>query len=323
MSRRYVLITPCRDEAEYLRATIERVAKQSVLPAKWVIVDDGSTDETPQIIEEAAKIHPFIHPVRRPDRGRRSVGPGVIDAFYTGLEAVQLDQYDYLCKLDADLELPPRYFESLMARFEADPWLGTFSGKVFVRYDGRLVEERIGDENSVGAAKFYHVECFKDIGGFLRQVSWDGIDGHVCRRKGWIALSSRDGDLRIIHRRRTGSSDVSFWEGRKRWGRGKYFMGSAPYYVLATSIYRMFERPYVVSGVGILWGYLLAAFQRSPRYRDEQYVRHLRRYELSALLLGRRRTLNRYNDRIRRRFNRPSRSENRQGTSAESLGVLS
>ena len=110
-SRRYLLISPCRDEAKYLRRTLDSVAAQSVPPALWVVVDDGSTDETPAILEEYARRLPYLRVVRRTDRGRRQVGPGVIEAFYAGLETVRLEDFDYLCKLDMDLDLPARYFE--------------------------------------------------------------------------------------------------------------------------------------------------------------------------------------------------------------------
>lgn len=301
VGRRYALITPCRDEADYIQTTIDTVGQQSVLPAKWLIVDDGSTDATPEILAAAAEKYPFIEVVRKPDRGARSVGPGVIEAFYYGLDRLTLDDYDYVCKFDGDLEMPPRYFEAVMERFERDPWLGTFSGKLFLRYGDKLVEERCGDENSVGPAKFYRVACFKDIGGFVRQVSWDGIDGHMCRIRGWVA-ESRDGpDFRIIHLRRMGSSHKSFWTGRVRWGRGKYFMGSAPYYVLAVSAYRMLERPYVLSGLGIAWGYLKARMEGASRYDDPTYLEHFRDYERQSLLRGKRRTMARFHDRIRMR----------------------
>ena len=128
-SRRYLLISPCRDEAQYLRRTLDSVAAQSVQPAAWVIVDDGSTDETPAILEEYARRLPYLRVVRRTDRGRREVGPGVIEAFYAGLKTVRLEDFDYLCKLDMDLDLPVRYFELLMQRMESDPRIGTTSGK--------------------------------------------------------------------------------------------------------------------------------------------------------------------------------------------------
>ena len=148
------------------------MAAQSVLPALWVVVDDGSTDETPAILEEYARRLPYLQVVRRTDRGGRAVGPGVIETFYAGLETVRLENFDYLCKLDMDLDLPPGYFELLMQRMESNPRLGTTSGKPwFVHpHNGALVPEICGDEMSVGMTKFYRVDCFKEIGGFVRQV---------------------------------------------------------------------------------------------------------------------------------------------------------
>ena len=127
--RRYMLVSPCRDEAAYMRRTLDSVAAQSVPPALWIVVDDGSTDETPAILAEYAARLPYLTVVRRADRGGRSVGPGVIEAFYAGLETMDLGRVRYLCKLDLDLDLPPRYFEMLMRRMEAEPRLGTCSGK--------------------------------------------------------------------------------------------------------------------------------------------------------------------------------------------------
>src|SRR5690606_17943660 len=130
-SRRYVLISPCRDEAAYMRRTLDSVAAQTVPPALWVVVDDGSRDQTPAILAEYAARLPYLRVVRREDRGVRAVGPGVIEAFYAGLDTVNLDEFEYLCKLDLDLDLPPRYFEILIQRMEADPRLGTCSGKPY------------------------------------------------------------------------------------------------------------------------------------------------------------------------------------------------
>ncbi|MBX3707333.1 MAG: glycosyltransferase family 2 protein [Pseudomonadales bacterium] len=301
MTRNYLLITPCRDEAAYLQSTIDSVGSQTVLPRKWVIVDDGSTDATPEILARAAAKYPFIQVVRREDRGRRSVGPGVVDAFYAGLAVVDIDAYDYVCKLDGDLEFGPRYFERLMEVMESDPGLGNLSGKLFLRYGDELVEERLRDDNAMGPAKFYRVACFKDMGGFVRQVSWDGIDGHLCRMHGWVPAAIDEEELQVIHLRRMGSSEISFWEGRLRWGRGKYFMGSRFYYVFVIAIYRMFERPYVISGIGILVGYLRALWKQESRYENPEYLRFFRRYEFQSVFLGRERTMRKFNDEARAR----------------------
>lgn len=299
--KRYGLITPCRDEAAFLRSTLDTVAAQTIPPALWVIVDDGSTDETPAILDEAARAHAFVHVIHRKDRGARAVGPGVVEAFYEGLAHVDLRELDFVCKLDGDLELPPRYFERAMERMDADLYLGNLSGKLFERLrDGRLREERTGDENAVGPAKLYRVECFQEIGGFVREVAWDGIDGHLCRMNGWIAASVDDPEMRIVHLRPMGSSQQNIHVGRRRWGRGKYFMGSAPYYVLASALYRTLQPPWVVGGANLAWGYLRAALEGHPRYANPACRRYLRRFERDQLLFGRRRTLERENLRIRR-----------------------
>jgi biofilm PGA synthesis N-glycosyltransferase PgaC len=104
-SRRYLLISPCRDEAEYLRRTLESVAAQSVTPTLWVVVDDGSTDETSAILQDYVTRLPYLRVMQRTDRGRRQVGPGVVEAFYAGLETVRLEDFDHVCKLDMDLQL--------------------------------------------------------------------------------------------------------------------------------------------------------------------------------------------------------------------------
>src|SRR5678816_206359 len=122
--RRYALVSPCRDEAVYMRRTLDSVARQSVPPALWVVVDDGSTDATPDILAEYSRRLPYLRVVRQPDRGRRKVGPGVIEAFEAGCRGLDLSAFDYLCKLDLDLELPERYFETLMLLMEAEPRLG-------------------------------------------------------------------------------------------------------------------------------------------------------------------------------------------------------
>ncbi len=299
---KYVVISPVRNEAKYLQRTIDTVVAQTTKPAKWIIVDDGSTDETPDIIARAAGAHDWIHLHRRPDRGGRKVGAGVVDAFYDGLSLVNLDDYEYLCKLDGDLELPSGYFEEMIKLCRAEPRLGTVSGKVYIRTaDGREVSERIGDDVSVGALKFYRVACFREIGGFQRVSSWDGIDCHLCRMKGWLAFSVDATETRVIHLRQMGSSQKGIWTGRKRWGWGKYYMGSHPLFVLAVAFYRMFEMPWVVGGLGIAVGYMEAMLRHEKRFDNDEYRKFLRRYEFRCLLGGKRRAVKGLHDAIRDR----------------------
>jgi poly-beta-1,6-N-acetyl-D-glucosamine synthase len=290
-ANRYVLISPCRNEAQYMRQTLDSVLAQSIRPQKWIIVDDGSTDETPLILKEYARQHDWIEIVTRRNRGQRSVGPGVIEAFYSGYEAINADDYEYLCKLDLDLRLPPRYFEILMDRMTADTRIATCSGKAYIEAGGRLVDERHGDDTSLGMTKFYRVSCFKAIGGFIREVMWDGIDCHKCRMKGWIACSWDDPDLRFIHLRPMGSSQRGIYVGRMRHGYGQYFMGTGFLFMLASALYRLNEKPYVLGSLAMLWGWLRSAIQRKPRYEDPAFRQFLHRYQWRALTTGKKNAL--------------------------------
>ncbi|HMN92010.1 MAG TPA: glycosyltransferase family A protein [Hydrogenophaga sp.] len=288
---RYLLISPCRDEAAYMRQTLDTVIAQSIRPAKWVIVDDGSSDDTPRILAAYAAQHDWIHVVTRRDRGLRSVGPGVIEAFYAGYQVINPDDYDFLCKLDLDLRLAPRYFELLMQRMADNPNIATCSGKAYIEKGGQMVFEGHGDETSLGMTKFYRVSCFKAIGGFVREVMWDGIDCHCCRMKGWIACSWDEPELRFVHLRPEGSSQRSVYTGRMRHGYGQYFMGTGFLYMLASAVYRMNEKPYVLGSLLTLWGWLKSAWLRKPRYDNPEFRKFLRRYQWRALLVGKQRAV--------------------------------
>src|SRR6266404_7670013 len=149
-----------------------------------------------------------------------------------------------------DLDLPVRYFELLMQRMESDPRVGTTSGKPWfvLPQSGALEPEICGDEMSVGMTKFYRVACFEEIGGFVRQVMWDGIDCHRCRMLGWIARSWDEPDLRFIHLRPMGSSQTGIWTGRMRHGFGQYFMGTGLAYMTASAAFRMLRPPRLIGG---------------------------------------------------------------------------
>jgi biofilm PGA synthesis N-glycosyltransferase PgaC len=287
----YLIISPCRNEADYMKQTLDSVVAQSIQPKQWVIVDDGSTDETPVILADYASRYPFIKIVTRTDRGHRSVGPGVIEAFYAGYDSVDLNEFDFICKLDLDLIMPFRYFEILIQRMNENPRLGNCSGKPYFidKNSGKLVSEGCGDENAIGASKFYRRECFEQIGGFVRQVMWDGIDGHRCRQLGWIAVSWDEPDLRFTHLRPMGSSQQNIFTGRMRHGFGQYFMGTGMIYMLASAVYRMAHPPYVTGGLAMFWGYLNSLIKGLPRFEDEELVKFVRKYQWACLLKGKER----------------------------------
>jgi biofilm PGA synthesis N-glycosyltransferase PgaC len=289
---RILVVCPCRNEEQYMRRTLDALVAQSHPIARLVVVDDGSTDATPAILAEYAARHPFVHVVRREDRGKRSVGPGVIETFYAGLEGIDLGAFEFVCKLDLDLDLPHSYFADLVARMRVNPRLGSCSGKPYYRdAEGRLQPEWCDDEIVVGMTKFYRVDCFRQIGGFVREVMWDGIDSHRCRQLGWIARSDDAPELRFEHLRPMGSSDKNLLRGRRRHGHGQYFMGTSLPYMLASTVRRLAQPPYVVGALVMLWGYLASWVARRPRFDEPGFRPFLRRYQWGALLRGKRRTI--------------------------------
>ena len=168
---RVVVISPVRDEEATLQRTIDCMAAQTRPPDLWVVVDDGSSDGTPRILESAQRKIPWLRIVQRPDRGYRKLGGGVIDTFYAGFDAVE-GSYDFIAKMDVDLEFSPRYLEKILEYFERDPDLAAASGKVFRREGSGLVEEFMIDEMVAGQFKLYRREAFAKIGGFVREVMW-------------------------------------------------------------------------------------------------------------------------------------------------------
>ena len=297
-SDKYIIISPCRNEGKYLAKTLKSIVSQTVLPHRWVIVDDGSSDETPEILASFSAQYSFIIVIRRENRGKRSVGPGVIEAFYSGYDKIKDYEYDYICKLDMDLELPQRYFEHLINKMKRNPRIGTCSGKPFYidPKNGKLISEKCGDENSVGMTKFYRRSCFEQIGGFVQEVMWDGIDGHLCRMYGWLAIGYNDHELQFIHLRAMGSSQKNLLAGRLRHGFGQYFMGTGLTYMTVSAIYRMSRPPIFFGGASMWIGYIFSLLKNMPRFEYPGFRKSLRNYQWACLLKGKRKATNILND---------------------------
>jgi glycosyltransferase involved in cell wall biosynthesis len=277
------IVSPVRDEARFVRKTLDAMLQQTVQPQEWLFVDDGSSDDTHSIIESYAERHPWIRVISREDRGFRHLGSGVVAAFDYGRERLVNSNYEYIAKLDGDMSFTPRYLETMLARLASDPLLAAVSGKVFRPTGDTLVEEFMIDEMVAGQFKLYKRKVFDEIGGFTQTILWDGIDIHRCRMKGYRTLSFHDPDARLIHHRLMGSSDANVYKGRMRLGRGIWFMGYHPLYAIASGLFRMHERPYVIGGLTIIGGYLWAALRGDSQFEDKAFVRDLRQWQLQRL----------------------------------------
>ncbi len=286
LHQRIVLISPVRNEEQFIDKVIDSMTQQTLQPVEWLIVDDGSSDKTPEILAAAAKSYPWIHIEKKPNRGVRSVGPGVVEAFYYGYEKLSTQDYDFIGKLDGDIQFGSQYFETLLSFFACDRYLGAASGKPFLEENGNLIAERISDEMVAGQINFYRRQCFEDIGGFVKEVHWDGIVYHRARMKGWRTRSIKHPDLNFIHQRLMGSSHQGIIEGRLRWGRGQYFMGTHPLYIFAIGVYRLLEKPLIIGGVLIILGYFKAMLESMPKYEDAEFRKSLHAWQMARLKLG-------------------------------------
>ena len=299
---RLCVISPCRDEAEYVDRAAASMVSQTVRPDRWVIVDDGSTDGTSEKLDALASQHEWVSVVHRHDRGFRQLGGGVVAAFNEGLRTVDLDSFDYVCKHDLDIILPSQYFETVLVRMEGWARLGSASGKPFYRTSsGRVVWEDCDDENSVGMIKLYRTSTFREIGGFVQEIEWDAIDCHKARSLGWRTVAWPDDAVAFQHLRPMGSSDKGILRGRMRHGHGQWYMGSSPLFVLGSAVRRLRRPPRVTGSAAMLWGYVSSAVRRAPRLDDPGLRRAIRRYQLESIALGKRRAAERWAERTDRR----------------------
>jgi biofilm PGA synthesis N-glycosyltransferase PgaC len=285
-----VVISPVRDESMYLRLTMDSMVAQTFRPMEWILVDDGSTDATPDIVREYAVKYAFIRLVPRQNRGFRKLGGGVIAAFNFGVEHIEHKDYEYIAKLDGDMSFGPLYLEHMFRKFDEDPKLAAVSGKVYRDEDGRYIEESHIDEQVAGQFKLYRRTAFEDIGGFVQHLSWDGIDVHTAWMRGWTTFSYYHPQAWLWHHRIMGSSDKHIYVGRLRWGRGNWYMGYHPLYAIATGINRMREKPKFIGGLLMIFGYFWSCLRGLPRYENIEFRRYLRRWQLNRLknlILGR------------------------------------
>lgn len=282
--RRYAIISPVRNEAAFIRRTLESVVAQTEHPVIWVIVDDGSTDGTADIISEFAEKWPFIRVVPLADNNAGSPDDRLLwaaeaIAFREGLCEVGLDGIDFVVKLDGDLAFGPEYFSALMDEFGRDPSLGMAGGYCYQVRDGRRVLEGNPASHVRGPTKMYRVACYRDIGGIEPVYGWDALDELKAQMRGW---TTRSFDYPVDHLKPTGTVG-GLLHARVRGGRGAYLLGYHPLFLLARCARLACVRPYGIGGVAFLAGFMAEAAAGSPRVADPATVDYLRHQQLGRL----------------------------------------
>jgi len=277
----YVVITPARDEAQFIERTVRCMAAQTHRPLQWIVVNDGSTDETGAILDRLADEFDWLVVVHRDDRGFRAAGGGVMDAFYAGYQALTEDAWEFVVKLDGDLTFEPDYFAGCLAHFERDPRLGIGGGVIYNRIDGELVLEKHPRFHVRGATKIYRLACWRDIGDLIRAPGWDTMDEVKANQMGWVTRSFDAPSL--VQERFTGAA-AGQWSNWLKNGRASYITGYHPLFLLAKAGKRAFRRPYLKASAGLLAGFFGAAIRRTPQIPDRELIRFTRREQLRRLV---------------------------------------
>ena len=279
-SFKYLIITPVRDEEKHIEGTIRSVTCQTIPPTEWIIVDDGSTDRTAEIANAWAKQFPWIHVVRRPNRGKRKSGGGVIEAFYDGYSAIEQHDWEFIVKLDGDLTFSSDYFEKCLLHFEREPNLGVGGGEIWHNIDGKLTLESNPKFHVRGATKIYRRPCWEAIGGLWQAPGWDTIDEVKANMLGWKSHSFSE--LQLTHHRLTGTAE-GLLRDRIKHGMACYISGYHPLYVAASCASRLVQRPYIAGSAAICYGFLKGYWTRVPRVNDARLVKYLRRQQMRRL----------------------------------------
>jgi glycosyltransferase involved in cell wall biosynthesis len=277
---KYAMITPARNEHEFIELTIHSMVQQILLPIKWVIVSDGSTDGTDEIVQKYAAANPWIELVRMPERKERHFG-GKVACFNAGLERLKSVSYDVIGNLDADMSFDSDLFAFLLGKFEENCRLGV-AGAPFSEGKGTYDFRFSSIEHVSGACQLFRRECFEMIGGYT-PIKGGGIDVVAvltARMKGWQTRTFPE--KVCIHHRPMGTAKHGLL-ARFKLGEKDYNIGRHPLWQAFRSIYQMTRRPFVVGGVSLFAGYSWAALQRTDRSVPKEVIEFQRREQMQRL----------------------------------------
>jgi glycosyltransferase involved in cell wall biosynthesis len=278
---RYVIITPARDEEKNIEATIRSVAEQTIRPLEWVIVNDGSTDKTAEILDQYAALYPWLRVLHLVNRGHREPGSGVMRAFEHGLRNLESKDWEFIVKLDGDLSFSPDYFERCFDEFRKDPTLAVGGGTICHNDDGATRLETGLRFHVRGATKIYRRAFWDQSGGLILAPGWDTLDEVKANMLGWTSRSFDD--ITFVHRRPTGSADGT-WRNWFKNGRANYISGYHPLFMLLKCVKRVVQRPYVVMACGLFSGFVSGYIKGVPQVQDKPLIRYVRRQQLRRLL---------------------------------------
>jgi poly-beta-1,6-N-acetyl-D-glucosamine synthase len=272
---KYIIISPVRNEEAYVESTITSVLKQTILPQEWIIVNDGSTDATREIVERYTTLYPWIKLINLADRGYYYPGTGVVTAIKKGFEHIEKVDWDYLVKLDCDVTVENKYFENIFNEFKINSKLGIASGAIYLTDGDKEIKEKSQSDHPWGASKIYKKQCYIDINGWKIIPGWDLADLLAAQMNGWETRCFDE--YKILHHRESGSRRSGLTSGKFLLGRFLFRYGYNFVYTFFKGIYRIPERPVIIGGVSLIAGYLYAFIKNEDRLFDKEMRKFLRK----------------------------------------------
>jgi len=279
----YILITAARNEQAFIARTLESVTTQTRPPVRWVIVDDGSTDQTAAIVAGYAQKFPWIQLIQNPRREGRNFAAKA-NAVNGAFAACQPLEFEVVGNLDADTSFAPGYMEFLLNKFEADRRLGC-AGTPFTQ-DGGYDSTRDsyeGENYVAGPIQLFRRDCFRAIGGYIANpaggVDWIAV--MTARLKGWTVRSYDD--LRYHHHRSMGTAERNEVVALFTYGEKDYYLGNSPVWELFRVAYRLLKKPYVAGGMALFLGYFWAMLRRVKRPISNELMRYHRADQMKKL----------------------------------------
>ena len=279
---RFVLVTAAYNEEQFINGVLESVVQQTVLPLKWVIVSDSSTDATDSIVKEYAAKYPFIELLSLKKAHKRNFGAQVY-AIQAGCLQLKSLEYEYIGNLDADVSFPPGYFADLLEHFAQDSKLGLAGGTITEERQGSFRPRKHDSVDSVAhAVQLFRRECFEAIGGYV-PLKYGGPDWHamlVTRMKGWRVQSFSE--LSVRHHRPTGSADT--WQRDYfRQGCMDFSIGSHPIFEIFKCMGRVGDKPKLIGAMTRLTGFVWCYLSGQPHEASLEVQEFLRKEQISRI----------------------------------------